>query len=98
MLKDDEPLSEMCVADTADLGMDAPEREAVNRMADLLLSMGNAISQASLDRRPDGIPLAMNDFKENHRLRLKEWTSEPLDPSLFRVPEDFRMISITPGG
>ena len=98
MLKDGEPLSEMCIANAADLGMDAAEREAVNRMADLLLSMGNAISQAALERRPDGIPLAMNDFKEDHRLRLEEWTSDPLDAGLFKVPDDFRMISIAGGG
>ena len=98
MLKNGQPLSEMCIANAADLGMDASEREAVNRMADLLLSMGNAISQASLERSPDGIPLAMNDFQENHRLRLHDWTSESLDAALFRVPDDFRMISISGGG
>lgn len=97
MLMNGEPMSELCIADSAELGLNQEEQQAVEKLSELLLAMGNRFSNASLERRPDGMPIAMNDFQRNERVRLTLVDERTLDAVLFDVPADFQPMSLFPG-
>lgn len=97
MLMDGNPISELCIARSADMGMSGAEQHAVERLSELLLAMGNRFSKTSLERRPDGIPVGLTDFQKNERIQLISIEDGPLDASLFEVPPGFKPMSLFPG-
>ena len=43
-----------------------------------------------------GVPIAMYDHRENHRIHLDKVTDETIEPSLFQVPADFTLMLVFP--
>ncbi len=97
MLMDGKTISELCIGNSADLGLSSAEQRTVERLSELLLAMGNRFSETSLERRPDGIPVSMHDHQNNERIRLSAVDEHPLDASLFEVPPNFKPMSLFPG-
>lgn len=97
MLMDEKLVSELCIGDSADLGLSGDEQRSVERLSELLLAMGNRFSQTSLERRPDGVPVSMHDIQNNEKIRLAAVDDQALDASLFEVPADFQPMALFPG-
>ncbi len=97
MLEDGVPISELCMADNESVGMDATERTTVERLSELVIEMGNRFTSVSVERRPSGIPIGMNDLTVGERIRLTGVHHLDLDPGLFQIPAGFEPMSVFPG-
>lgn len=88
VLRDGEPVHELCLASPADVKIPANDYQTMQKMFETMRQMASAVSASSMPLAADleGVPIQMKNHMDGSVQTLKQVSTETLPASAFTVP------------